>query len=80
MVGAAIALPWAVAVAAEVGAYPQGDGVLWQQGGVLLVETGRLLRPIASTLVARSAGVALVGVFLSLVPLGALVALAARPT
>ncbi len=80
LVGAAIALPWAVAVAAEVGAYPRGDGVLWQQGGVLLVETGRLLRPIASTLVARSAGVALVGVFLSLVPLGALVALAACPT
>ena len=80
LIGAALALPWAVAVAAQIGAYPRGDGVLWQEGGVLLVETGRLLWPLASTLVARSATVALLGVFLSLLPLGALVAVVARPT
>jgi hypothetical protein len=45
---AALALPGAVAVGALVGDRTGGDAALFEQGGLLLVECARLLRPVAA--------------------------------
>jgi hypothetical protein len=73
-VGAVVALPLASAVGAITGGLPRGDAALWEPGGVMLLETGRLLEPMAAGIARSSAAFLLVGLFALLLPLGALVA------
>lgn len=48
---AALAIaPWSMAAAQQVGGHPEGDAVLFREGGMLLVETLRMMAPMASRL------------------------------
>ncbi|MCC6524794.1 MAG: hypothetical protein IT373_19205 [Polyangiaceae bacterium] len=70
----AVALPLSLAVGDLVGGYPRGDAVLWDPGGVLLVEAAVKLLPrlagVGTTVLLLAVGAA----FAALLPLGALVA------
>lgn len=74
LVGATLGLPLSVAVAGVVGPQPAGDAVLWAPGGLLLLETVRLLEPAFAGLAWTAAAVGLVASFALLVPLAALIA------
>lgn len=74
LLGMLVALPVSASVAHVVGPYPRGDAVLWDAGGVLLLETSRLLDPALVGLGWSTALVALAALFALLVPLGALIA------
>jgi len=69
-----MALPLSFAVAAVVGDYPSGDGVLLDPGGMMLLETARLVGPPSRSLFWIMAMVGTAGAFLLLWPLGVLVA------
>jgi hypothetical protein len=69
-----IALPLGAAVGSLTAGYPSGDAVLWEPGGVMLLEVARLLGPTARGLGWASGVFALGGLFLLLLPFGALVA------
>ena len=73
-VGSVVALPLASAVGAITGGFPRSDAVLWEPGGVMLLETGRLLEPMAAGIAWSSAALLVVGLFALLLPLGALLA------
>ena len=45
LVSLCAATPLAIASAGIVGAHPRGDAILFDDGGMWLLETGRLLRP-----------------------------------
>ncbi len=69
-----VGLPLSWAVAQVVGGYPRADATLWDEGGVMLMETIRLLRPSSDAIVGQSALLTLLATFALLLPLGALIA------
>jgi hypothetical protein len=73
-VGALVALPLAASVGSLTAGFPGSDAVLWEPGGVMLLEIARLLEPQADGILWGSAAFVLVGIFALLLPFGALVA------
>jgi hypothetical protein len=65
--------PLAVAFAAVVGAHPRGDALLWEPGGVWLVESLRLLGPALGPALGYGGVLVLLAAFGWLLPLGALI-------
>jgi len=67
------AFPLSAAASALVGHHPRGDAVLWDAGGLWLVESLRMAGPALRELTPYGSLFLLVGAFGWLVPLGALV-------
>jgi hypothetical protein len=74
LVSVLAAAPLAIAGARIVGAHPRGDAVLFDEGGMWLLETGRLLGPQMPAVAGGAGAVLLLAAFAWLVPFGALVA------
>jgi len=74
VVGLLVALPMAMLVASVVGGHPRSDAVLFDDGGLWLVETTRLLRDTFPPLLGHGGLIILLGAFGWLLPLGALIA------
>lgn len=70
--GALAAAPLAVHVATLAGGHPRGDGLLFDPGGVWLLEAGRLALPALPALGAQAAGIVVLAAALGLVPLAVL--------
>ena len=73
-VGLLAAAPLSLAFGAVVGGHPRGDAVLWEPGGVWLVESLRLVRPALGAALAYGGVVAVLAAFGWLLPLGVLIA------
>lgn len=68
------ALPLGLAVGTVMGAHPRGDAALWDEGGIWLLETGRLVAPSLRGAVGQGGVILLLASFGWLLPLGALIA------
>ncbi|WP_437736552.1 hypothetical protein [Sorangium sp. So ce1335] len=69
-----VATPLSVLAADLVGGYPRGDAILFDPGGLMLTELGRLAAVAAASLTAQLGLGALVAAALGLVPLAVLLA------
>ncbi len=68
-----LAWPFAVTLGGAVSGYPRGDAVLFDQGGLLLLEALRLSGAALRPALASSAALFVLACFVSLLPLGALI-------
>jgi len=75
----AVAWPLAKLLGDPVATHPRADRVLFEPGGLYLSETLRLLRPALTSTVDGMSFAVLVGLYLGLLPLGALLYALARP-
>jgi len=78
LVALVVVAPWAAAAAQWVGHFPDGDAALFERGGVMFVETLRMMAPELGRLSRQSGALLLLASFAWLWPLGALIA-ALRP-
>jgi hypothetical protein len=69
-----VATPLSVLAAEVVGGHPRGDAILFDAGGLMLTELGRLAAVAASSLAAQLGAGALIAAALGLVPLAVLLA------
>jgi hypothetical protein len=69
--GAALAWPFASIVRAAYGTHPRGDEVLWEPGGLPLLDLLTRRLPVAGSLVAHVALIVLFTLVFGLLPLGA---------
>ncbi len=74
LAGVIVTVPLAMAVASVTGPHPRADAMLWDPGGLMLLETLRLLAPQRGALGWLSALLAIGVIFALLLPLGALIA------
>ncbi len=75
-----VAVPLSAVAATVVGDHPRGDAVLWDRGGVWLIETVRLASPALQGWAPYGSLVMLAAAFGWLLPLGALIASASPGT
>lgn len=68
-----VATPLALVFGSSVGGYPRADAVLFDDGGMLFVETIRRVGPLLSPLFTSTAVLWAVAAFASIVPLAALI-------
>lgn len=74
-----IATPLAVLAGGAVRGYPRGDAVLFEPGGLMLIEVGRLAQDAAPALATQIGVGAVIAAALGLVPLAALIIALGRP-
>jgi hypothetical protein len=66
-------LPLGYAFGRMTGGHPRGDGILWDRGGIWLLEAGRLVGPSLKAAVGQGGLIVLLAAFGWLLPLGALI-------
>jgi hypothetical protein len=73
LVALLLAGPFAAIAGRVTSGYPRGDATLFDRGGVMLLEAGRVAQPLVSAIAAQTSAIALAAAVIGLVPMAALV-------